>query len=91
MRFLYPIGLTYFFFKLSLFEKGSGLGKAYIEEIMQLLSPIGITGVADGAGVPDLGMWDADIPKGSLYIDRSKYFWFHHTHGNAILVYHQLF
>lgn len=60
---------------------GSGLAKAYMEEIMMLLQPLGMTGVEDGAHHPDLGMWDDDIPKGSLDIDRSTYFWYHHTHG----------
>ena len=60
---------------------GSGLARAYMEEIMELLEPIDATGVTDGAEHPDLNMWDDEIPKGSLHIDRSTYFWYHHTHG----------
>jgi hypothetical protein len=64
---------------------GSGLAKAYMEEIMELLEPINATGVKEGAEHPDLGMWDDEIPKGSLDIDRSTYFWYHHTHGRYII------
>ena len=60
---------------------GSGLATAYMEEIMELLEPIGMTSVKPGAGTPDLGMWDPEIPKGSLDIDTETYFWYHHTHG----------
>ena len=49
---------------------GSGLARAYMEEIMEeLLGPIGITGVEEGAGVPDISMWDPEVPKGSLDIE----------------------
>ena len=66
---------------------GCGLARAYMEEIMGLLEPIGATGVKGGASYPDLTMWDQEIPKGSLDIDRSTYFWYHHTHGRYLFIF----
>ena len=54
---------------------------------MRLLEDEGTTGVADGAHHPDLNMWEDEIPKGSLDTKNENYWWYHHTHGENLLLY----
>ena len=68
----------------SVLRVGSGLARAYMEEIMELLEPIDTISVSPGAPVPDLSMWDAEVPKASIDHEGDKYFWYHHTHGQFL-------
>ena len=63
------------------------MAKAYMEEIMTLLKEIKATKLTNGYSGPDISMWDAEVPKGSLDIENEKYFWYHHTHGKNHLIY----
>ncbi|KAJ8415744.1 hypothetical protein AAFF_G00403010 [Aldrovandia affinis] len=67
----------------------SGKPKALriMAEVMKLLQPINATKLEEPAEGTDIQMWmDAGVPGGSLLTENSKYFWFHHTHGDTMAV-----
>lgn len=49
-----------------------------------LLAPVGATTVTAGGGGADIGpIMAKGVPGMGLTVDESKYFWYHHTHGDT--------
>ncbi|KAJ8288188.1 hypothetical protein COCON_G00008470 [Conger conger] len=66
---------------------GKAEARRIMGQVMKLLKPINATELEEPAEGTDINMWmDAGVPGASLLNDNSKYFWFHHTHGDTISV-----
>ncbi|XP_035259939.1 carboxypeptidase Q-like [Anguilla anguilla] len=66
---------------------GTAQAQKIMGEVMKLLKPINATKLEGSAEGTDIQMWmDGGVPGASLLNDNSKYFWFHHTHGDTITV-----
>uniref|UniRef100_A0A0E9X5R7 Carboxypeptidase Q n=1 Tax=Anguilla anguilla TaxID=7936 RepID=A0A0E9X5R7_ANGAN len=66
---------------------GKAQAQKIMGEVMKLLKPINATKLEGSAEGTDIQMWmDGGVPGASLLNDNSKYFWFHHTHGDTITV-----
>ncbi|XP_025915916.1 carboxypeptidase Q isoform X3 [Apteryx rowi] len=73
-----PMGLAF---------TGTDEARDIVKEIMTLLLPINITDIYDTADGTDIDYWMRDgVPGASLRDDISKYFWFHHSHGDTMTV-----
>ncbi|XP_062424318.1 carboxypeptidase Q isoform X3 [Rhea pennata] len=73
-----PMGLAF---------TGTDEARDIVKEIMTLLLPINITDIYDAADGTDIDYWMRDgVPGASLRDDISKYFWFHHSHGDTMTV-----
>ncbi|KAM8811861.1 carboxypeptidase Q [Eudromia elegans] len=73
-----PMGLAF---------TGTDEARDIVKEIMTLLLPINITDIYDSADGTDIDYWmKAGVPGASLRDDISKYFWFHHSHGDTMTV-----
>ncbi|XP_009674289.2 carboxypeptidase Q [Struthio camelus] len=73
-----PMGLAF---------TGTDEARSIVKEIMTLLLPINITDIYDTADGTDIDYWMRDgVPGASLRDDISKYFWFHHSHGDTMTV-----
>lgn len=59
---------------------GSGKAMPHLQEIASLLAPVGATQLAWGCrGTDVLQLLPDGVPAMHLEVDRSRYFWFHHT------------
>ncbi|KYO29408.1 carboxypeptidase Q [Alligator mississippiensis] len=66
---------------------GSDKARGIMKENMQLLQPINVTAIYESGGGTDIDYWVKDgVPGASLRVDRSKYFWFHHSQGDTMTV-----
>ncbi|XP_064363765.1 carboxypeptidase Q isoform X1 [Dromaius novaehollandiae] len=66
---------------------GTDEARDIVKEIMTLLLPINVTNIYDTAEGIDIDYWMRDgVPGASLHDDISKYFWFHHSHGDTMTV-----
>jgi carboxypeptidase Q len=64
---------------------GSERAMPYLREIGQLLAPIGATELAWGCrGTDVLQLLPDGVPAMHLEVDRSRYFWYHHTAADTI-------
>jgi carboxypeptidase Q len=65
----------------------TGSERAYnqLQEVIQLLAPVGATNLFKGGGGADIGPLMKDgVPGMGLIVDGSKYFWYHHTDADTI-------
>ena len=64
---------------------GSDSAYAYIQEIGRLLEPIGAGTIRRGGGGADIGpLMRESVPGMGLWVDGSRYFWYHHTEADTI-------
>jgi carboxypeptidase Q len=64
---------------------GSDEAFAIIGQIGTLLEPIGAGEITRGGGGADIGpLMREGVPGAGLAVERSKYFWYHHTHADTI-------
>lgn len=74
-----PVGLDF---------SGNQAAKCIFDEVLRLLGPLNATQTASpqDAG-PDISMWtDRGFPGASLMNKNEKYFWYHHTAADSMLV-----
>ncbi|OWF45518.1 carboxypeptidase Q-like [Mizuhopecten yessoensis] len=58
-----------------------------MKSVLDLLQPINATKLKPGADGEDIDMWMSHgVPGSSLYLDTSKYFYYHHTNGDTMTV-----
>lgn len=63
---------------------GSPAARAMLQDIIQLLEPIGATNLAASGGGADISpLMQQGVPGMGLDVDREKYFWYHHTHADT--------
>lgn len=63
---------------------GSNSARKLVEEIHELMKPIGANTISDGGRAADVApLNDEGVPVMSLKVDASKYFWFHHTDADT--------
>lgn len=74
-----PIGLDF---------SGTPQAQCIFKEILSLMTPIGATEFSTPVGGgPDISLWTGrGFPGASLMNKNDKYFWFHHTQGDSMLV-----
>lgn len=73
-----PLGLEY----TGTFHVG-----CILEEVLKLLSPLGDMNLRTPSNGPDIGYWTAaGVPSGSLWNKNDKYFYYHHTNADTMLV-----
>lgn len=73
-----PIGLAF---------TGSSKVQCVLEKIMSLLGPINATSLTSPHEGPDIEEWvNLGVPGASLWNKNSKYFWYHHSNGDTMLV-----
>ncbi|XP_012283500.1 carboxypeptidase Q [Orussus abietinus] len=73
-----PIGLEF---------TGTEKVKCILEQVMGLLSALNATQLRSPNAGPDISDWvDSGVPGGSLWNKNDKYFWFHHTNADTMLV-----
>ncbi|KAL5277512.1 hypothetical protein ACFFRR_002623 [Megaselia abdita] len=74
-----PIGLDF---------SGTPEAQCIFKEILSLMTPIGATEFKTPVGGgPDISVWTGrGFPGASLMNKNDKYFWFHHTQGDSMLV-----
>lgn len=67
---------------------GTDDGACIIKEILKLMTSINATEFASPAdGGPDISVWlDRGYPGASLLNRNEKYFWYHHSAGDSMLV-----
>ncbi len=64
---------------------GSAEALAVVRSIAALLAPIGADTVTDEGGGADIGpIMEAGVPGMGLAVDRSRYFWYHHSHADTM-------
>jgi carboxypeptidase Q len=63
---------------------GTDSALAMLKRIAPLLQRIGADSVTRGGGEADIGpLLDAGVPGAGLYVDESRYFWYHHTNADT--------
>jgi carboxypeptidase Q len=63
---------------------GSNSARELVEEIHELMKPIGANTISDGGRAADVApLNDEGVPVMSLKVDGSKYFWYHHTNADT--------
>uniref|UniRef100_A0A2P2I110 Carboxypeptidase Q n=1 Tax=Hirondellea gigas TaxID=1518452 RepID=A0A2P2I110_9CRUS len=66
---------------------GSNTATCIMQEIIKLTAKLNTTELKTRGGGPDISMWKSiGVPIGSLHLDTSKYFWFHHSDGDTLEV-----
>ncbi|MCH7613831.1 MAG: M20/M25/M40 family metallo-hydrolase [Candidatus Marinimicrobia bacterium] len=64
---------------------GSDEARLMVKDIANLLKPIGSNFIGDSGGGADIGpIMKEGVPGMGLKVDGSKYFWYHHTHADAM-------
>ncbi|MFQ6615199.1 MAG: M28 family metallopeptidase [Fidelibacterota bacterium] len=64
---------------------GSDRARGMVEEIVKYLKPIEADSILEGGSAADIGPLEKEgVPVMSLKVDRSRYFWYHHTHADTI-------
>ena len=64
---------------------GSDAARILVQDIANLLEPIGSNFIGDSGGGADIGpIMSEGVPGMGLKVDGSKYFWYHHTNADAI-------
>ncbi|HLE55620.1 MAG TPA: M28 family peptidase, partial [Rhodothermia bacterium] len=64
---------------------GSDAAFNIVTEIGRLLDPIGAGEITRGGGGADIGpLMHEGVPGAGLSVDRSRYFWYHHTDADTI-------
>ncbi len=64
---------------------GSDAARTLVQDIANLLEPIGSNFIGDSGGGADIGpIMREGVPGMGLRVDGSKYFWYHHTNADAI-------
>ncbi|XP_055841677.1 carboxypeptidase Q-like [Episyrphus balteatus] len=73
-----PVGLAF---------TGNKEAECIFREILSLMIPLNATQFDTPASAPDLSVWiNRGFPGASLLNKNDKYFWFHHTQGDSMLV-----
>ena len=63
---------------------GNDSAREIVEEIHELMKPIGANTISDGGRAADVApLNDEGVPVMSLNVDGSKYFWYHHTNADT--------
>jgi carboxypeptidase Q len=63
---------------------GNDSARKIVEEIHELMKPIGANTISDGGRAADVApLNDEGVPVMSLMVDGSKYFWYHHTDADT--------
>jgi carboxypeptidase Q len=63
---------------------GSNSARELVEEIHELMKPIGANTISEGGRAADVApLNDEGVPVMSLKVDGSKYFWYHHTDADT--------
>ena len=63
---------------------GNDSARKIVEEIHELMKPIGANTISDGGRAADVApLNDEGVPVMSLKVDGSKYFWYHHTDADT--------
>ena len=63
---------------------GNDSARDIVEEIHELMKPIGANTISDGGRAADVApLNDEGVPVMSLKVDGSKYFWYHHTNADT--------
>jgi carboxypeptidase Q len=63
---------------------GNDSARKIVEEIHELMKPIGANTISDGGRAADVAPLNVEgVPVMSLKVDGSKYFWFHHTDADT--------
>jgi carboxypeptidase Q len=63
---------------------GGDSARVTIESIARLLQPIGATTITRGSGGADIEpLEELGVPGLGLQVDRTRYFWFHHTEADT--------
>ncbi|XP_041376547.1 carboxypeptidase Q-like [Gigantopelta aegis] len=66
---------------------GNEAATEIVRAVVDLLDPIGATNLTTRVDVSDIVYWqNALVPTGSLFVDASKYFYFHHSNGDTMTV-----
>ena len=64
---------------------GSDAARTIVKDIAKLLEPIGSNVIGESGGGADIGpIMREGVPGMGLNVDRSKYFWYHHTNADTI-------
>ncbi|OAD61647.1 Carboxypeptidase Q [Eufriesea mexicana] len=75
------------FMPLGLEFTGTEEVKCILERIIKLLSRMGDMKVRSPNAGPDISLWvDAGVPGGSLWNQNEKYFYYHHSNADTMLV-----
>ncbi|XP_029661670.1 carboxypeptidase Q-like [Formica exsecta] len=75
------------FFPKGLEFTGNNLVKCILQRIMQLLAPMGQMKLRSPCQGPDIDYWiKAGVPGASLWTRNGKYFYYHHTNADTMLV-----
>ncbi|XP_053975914.1 carboxypeptidase Q-like [Hylaeus volcanicus] len=75
------------FMPLGLQFTGTEQVRCILERIMGLLAPMGQMKLRNPCDGPDIESWvNAGIPGGSLWTQNEKYFYYHHTNADTMLV-----
>lgn len=73
-----PVGLSF---------TGSKKVGCILKRVMRLLTPLGATKLRSPHGGPDIADWvTAGVPGASLWTKNDRYFWYHHTNADTMLV-----